>query len=90
MIDVVAKSKEQKAAEASVDAFRRDLGPFVVAAEKTRMPMIFTDAVASGDHIIFANAWQPLLGIEFRQSGLENAAPWSSICVVYRRHRPHG
>jgi hypothetical protein len=29
--------KEQKAAESEVESFRKDLGPFVVAAETTRM-----------------------------------------------------
>lgn len=51
---VTQKSGVQKEAEAAVDGFRRDLGPYVVAAEKTRMPMIFTNATA--DHpVIFAN-----------------------------------
>jgi len=49
------KSGEQKAAEANVDDFSKDLGPFVVAAEKTRMAMVFTDAKAAGNPIIFAN-----------------------------------
>lgn len=56
MADAVAKSGEQKDAEAAVDVFRRDLGPFVVAAETTRMAMIFTDAKVTGHPIIFANA----------------------------------
>ena len=38
------KSREQKAAEFDVESFRKDLGPFVVAAETTRMAMVFTDA----------------------------------------------
>ena len=38
------KTEEQKVAEAEVDSFRQDLGPFVVAAETTRMAMVFTDA----------------------------------------------
>ena len=46
---------EQKDAEAEVDRFRRDLGPFVVAAETTRMAMVFTDAKIGGHPIIFAN-----------------------------------
>jgi len=49
------KSKEQKAAESEVDSFRKDLGPFVVAAETTRMAMVFTDAKESGHPLIFAN-----------------------------------
>ena len=49
------KSEEQKEAEAEVDDFREDLGPFVVAAETTRMAMAFTDAKESGNPIIFAN-----------------------------------
>jgi PAS domain S-box-containing protein len=52
---VAKKSRNQRQAEAAVDAFRQDLGPFVVAAETTRMPMIFTDAKAPGHLIIFAN-----------------------------------
>ncbi len=39
----LTKSDAQNDGEASVDAFRQNLGPFVVAAEKTRMPMVFTD-----------------------------------------------
>ena len=54
MADVTAKSHVQKQDEASVDAFRRDLGPFVVAAEKTRMPMVFTGE-EPGHPVIFAN-----------------------------------
>ena len=52
---LTAKSTEQQNAESTVEAFRRELGPFVVAAEKTRMPMIFTDAEEPGHPIIFAN-----------------------------------
>lgn len=49
------KSEQQKAAEADVRGFEKDLGPFVVAAESTRMPMVFTNAKAPGNPIIFAN-----------------------------------
>lgn len=56
MRGIAAKSRGQRDAEAAVDGFRRDLGPFVVAAEKTRMPMVFTDSRAPGNPIIFANA----------------------------------
>ena len=56
MLEIAVKSGEQRDAEAEVDSFRRELGPFVTAAEKTRMPMIFTDAKAPGHPIIFANA----------------------------------
>ncbi|WP_174274873.1 HWE histidine kinase domain-containing protein [Sphingomonas bacterium] len=54
MADVTAKSDAQKESEAAVDTFRQELGPFVVAAQKTRMPMIFTD-VEPGHPVIFAN-----------------------------------
>jgi len=50
-----AKSKGQKGAEAKVEGFRQNLGPFVVAAETTRMPMVFTDAREPGHPIVFAN-----------------------------------
>lgn len=50
-----SKSEDQLAAEADVDSFRRDLGPFVVAAEQTRMAMVFADARETANPIIFAN-----------------------------------
>ena len=55
MPEITNKSEEQKVAEAEVDDFRRDLGPFVVAAETTRMAMVFTDARETDNPIIFAN-----------------------------------
>jgi PAS domain S-box-containing protein len=50
-----SNSGEQKAAEADVESFCNDLGPFVVAAETTRMPMVFTDACQTENPIVFAN-----------------------------------
>ena len=55
MSDKAPKDQEQKAAEAEVEDFKEDLGPFVVAADTTRMPMVFTDAKVPGNPIIFAN-----------------------------------
>jgi PAS domain S-box-containing protein len=55
MSEIPSKSEEQNDAEAEVDRFRKDLGPFVVAAETTRMAMVFTDAKAPDNPIIFAN-----------------------------------
>ena len=52
---VVDKTEEQKNAEADVKSFSDDLGPFVVAAEETRMAMVFTDATEPENPIIFAN-----------------------------------
>lgn len=52
---IVNKSEEQKLAEADVESFRANLGPFVVAAETTRMAMVFTDATEPDNPIIFAN-----------------------------------
>lgn len=54
MTDLSAKSDAQKDGEAAVNAFRQDLGPFVVATQKTRMPMVFTDE-QTGHPVIFAN-----------------------------------
>lgn len=55
MSTVPNKSVEQKVAEAEVEGFRKALGPFVVAAESTRMAMVFTDAKEPDNPIIFAN-----------------------------------
>jgi hypothetical protein len=58
MSALTGKSAEQKDAEAEVESFRKDLGPFVVAAETTRMPMLFTDAKEAGNPIISDNFCQ--------------------------------
>lgn len=55
MSKITEKHGKQEDAEADVDGFRKDLGPFVVAAETTRMPMVFTDAKEPGNPIIFVN-----------------------------------
>ena len=55
MSDKAPKDREQKTAEAEVEEFRNNLGPFVVAAETTRMPMAFTDSSKADNPIIFAN-----------------------------------
>ncbi len=55
MSEIAKKSAEQKDAEAEVEGVRKDLGPFVVAAETTRMAMLFTDATEPDNPIIFAN-----------------------------------
>jgi PAS domain S-box-containing protein len=55
-VEQADKSSDQKAAESDVDSFKKMLGPFVVAAETTRMPMIFTNAKNPENPIVFANA----------------------------------
>jgi PAS domain S-box-containing protein len=55
VLELTKRSPEQKLAEAEVDRFRQQLGPFVVAAETTRMPMVFTDAERPGHRVVFAN-----------------------------------
>lgn len=47
--------QKQKAAEADVEGFRDDLGPFVVAADATRMAMVFTNAKEPANPIVYAN-----------------------------------
>jgi PAS domain S-box-containing protein len=55
MPTIIDKPEEQKDAEAAVERFRENLGPFVVAAETTRTAMVFTNAKETGNPIIFAN-----------------------------------
>lgn len=49
------KDSGQKRAEAEVALDRDETSPFVIAAETTRMPMVFTNARETGDPIIFVN-----------------------------------
>lgn len=49
------KTHEHNSAAGDVEELRRDGGAFVVAAEETRMPMVFMDAKAPDNPIIFAN-----------------------------------
>lgn len=42
-MELFNRSGTQEDAEAEVECFRKQLGPFVVAAETTRMPMLFTN-----------------------------------------------
>ncbi|MGZ5894712.1 MAG: HWE histidine kinase domain-containing protein [Xanthobacteraceae bacterium] len=68
MAEITKKNEEQKDAEADVDVFRKNLGPFVVAAETTRMAMVFTDATENENPIIFANdAFLALTGYERKE-----------------------
>ncbi|MGV8854829.1 MAG: HWE histidine kinase domain-containing protein [Devosia sp.] len=68
MAKIVKKSPEQQKAEAAVKGFADDLGPFVVAADETRMAMVFADAREPDNPIIFANdSFLALTGFERRQ-----------------------
>ena len=65
MLTDEGKSGEQNAAEGIVDEFRQALGPFVTAAETTRMPMMFTDAKHATYPVIFVNqAYLSLTGYD--------------------------
>lgn len=59
MVEAVQGSQSpdtaQDTATRDVQGFREALGPFVVAAEKTRMPILFTDARGTGHAIVFVN-----------------------------------
>jgi two-component system sensor kinase FixL len=55
MVESVQAPQVQENAQVEVENFREALGPFVVAAEKTRMPMVFTDAQGDGHAILFVN-----------------------------------
>jgi hypothetical protein len=68
-------------AEADVEDHRKDLGPFVVAAETTRMAMVFTDAKDLNNSIVFAND-SFLSSIE--RSFLDEASSPVTISVCHR------
>jgi len=59
------KSRGQKAAENHIAAVRDAGGPFVTAADQTRMPMLFSDPQLPGNPIIYANkSFLSLTGFE--------------------------
>lgn len=81
MADETLKSRAQKEGEATVDAFRQELGPFVVAAEKTRMPMVFIDE-EPGHPVIFANdAFLALTGYAREEVLAKNFQSLLAECV---------
>jgi PAS domain S-box-containing protein len=49
------KCREQKATENHFKAVQKAAGPFVTAADQTRMPMLFSDPQRPGNPIIYAN-----------------------------------
>ncbi len=55
MSDKAHKDQRQKVAEAEVEGDRDKTSPFVVAADTTRMPMVFTDAKQADNPIIYVN-----------------------------------
>ncbi len=55
MMKSPAKSIGQKAAENHITAVREAGGPFVTAADRTRMPMLFSDPNLPGNPIIYTN-----------------------------------
>jgi len=66
---IEADSIDQVVAEREVARFRRALGPFVVATEATRMAMVFTNALESGNPFIFANdSFLDLMGYSFDEA----------------------
>ena len=65
MPTIAPKSARQASGEAVVESFRDALGPFVTAADTTRMPMMFTDAKAPEHSIVYVNqAFLTLTGYE--------------------------
>ena len=49
------RSSEQKAAENHITVVQQAGGPFVAAAEHTRMPMLFSDPHLPGNPIVYVN-----------------------------------
>ncbi|QND51685.1 PAS domain-containing protein [Phyllobacterium sp. 628] len=100
MPKIAKKSAEQKDAEAEVESFSEDLGPFVVAAETTRMAMVFTDAKEPDHPIVFANdsfldltgyGREEVLGqnFNFLLAHVSDAAAMADIRANFAKHSDH-
>jgi hypothetical protein len=90
MPEIRNKSEDQKDAEAEVEGFRKDLGPFVVAAEMTRMPMVFTDATEPGNPIIFTNdSFLALTGYGREEVLADTSGSGSGANVMSFSHEAH-
>jgi len=86
MFKMKKKSEEQKAAEADVASFRKNRGPFVVAADTTRMALVFTDATEPDNPIIFANdSFLSLTGYD-REDVLGQSFNFLMRAVPIQRH----
>ncbi|QND54515.1 PAS domain-containing protein (plasmid) [Phyllobacterium sp. 628] len=97
---IANKSDEQKDAEAEVKSFSEDLGPFVVAAETTRMAMVFTDAKEPEHPIIFANdSFLDLTGYDreevlgqnfnFLLAHIKDASALVDVSAEFAKHDDH-
>jgi len=84
MPDPADRPEAQRAAETDVERFREELGPFVVAAEETRMAIVFTNAREPENRITFANdaflaltGWsrEEVLGKSFNSLMARGASP---------------
>jgi PAS domain S-box-containing protein len=101
MPEIKNKSEEQKNAESEVKEVKEDLGPFVVAAETTRMAMVFTDAKEADNPIIFANdSFLALTGYDrkevlgqsfnFLMTHGADAKALAKIATEFKDHAPDG
>lgn len=72
MPKIVRKSEKQKTAEAAVDRFRKDLGPFVVAADAlAALGVPFAYATSYGQHgVRDTDTGRPVLMKPFRAKDL--------------------
>jgi hypothetical protein len=61
--------------DGKIDGFRKALGPLVVAAETTRMPMAFTDANDPGHPMSMIGCGRPLLKLSLRYIGARKGRP---------------
>ena len=90
MPKIIDKSDEQKDAEADVESFHDDLGPFVVAAETTRMAMVFSDACDPDNPIIFANdSFLELTGYSREDHGVQ-ISDGRPLVAIAKAAQPEG
>lgn len=83
MLDAKKSALAREKAAQDIEEVRHHLGPFVVAADSTRMPMIFTNAKSDLCELVYAN--QSFLSLTGYQIGEVIGLPFHKLIATSDR-----